>query len=67
MADNIPRVTSEKDYKAFFNAVKSVLDKMTGKKPNTEIDRALTVRDLEKFGVDPVKFLNCSKKNPYPL
>jgi len=67
MAENIPRVTNDRDYQKFFDAVKDIVDTLTGKKKNTDLDRALTVRDLEKLGIDPEKFLNCTKQNPYPL
>jgi len=67
MAKNIPRVTNERDYQNFFDAVKDILETLTGRKRNTQYDRALTVRDLEKFGVDLDAFLNSDKKNPYPI
>jgi hypothetical protein len=65
--DNVPRVTSNGDYQLFFDAVKEVLDTLTGKRRRAQLDRALTVRDLEKLGIDPERFLRCSKKNPYIL
>ena len=67
MKTNVPRVTNGKENQGFFDAVKDILETLTGKKRNTKYDRALTVRDLEKFGVDLDEFLNCDKKNPYPL
>ncbi len=67
MAKNIPRVSHKRDQQSFFNTVKDVVDTLTGTKRNTKYDRALTVRDLEKFGVDLDQFLNCDKQNPYPL
>ncbi len=67
MATNVPRVSNEKDYQKFFDSVKDILDTLTGKKRNTKYTRALTVQDLEKFGVDLDAFLNCDKNNPYPL
>jgi hypothetical protein len=67
MANNIPRVTHERDYQNFFDAVKDIIDTFTGRKRNSEYDRALTVRDLEKLGVDLDQFLNSDKTNPYPI
>lgn len=65
--DNIPRVRGEADYQKFFDTVKDHIDSLTGIKRKAKYDRALTVRDLEKFGVDLDIFLNCDKKNPYQL
>jgi hypothetical protein len=67
MIDNVPKVSSDRDYQRFCDAVKEIIDTLTGKKRNSQLDRALTVRDLEKLGIDPEKFLKCSKQNPYPL
>lgn len=69
---NIPRVTGERDYKKFFDAVKEIVDTLTGKSRSSKYDRALTVRDLEKLTIngnriDLDKFLNSDKQNPYPL
>jgi len=65
MKNNIPKVTNEKDHQRFFDTVKDTLDTLTGKKRNTKYDRALTVRDLEKLGVNLDRFLNCDEQNPY--
>lgn len=65
--DNIPRVRGKADYQNFFNSVKDHIDSLTGVKKKGKYDRALTVRDLEKFGVDLDRFLNCDKQNPYQL
>ena len=67
MAANVPRVITDKDRQRFYAAVKEILDVLTGKKAKAVYDRALTVRDLEKLGIDLDKFLNCDKKNPYEL
>ena len=64
---NIPCVTNEAHQQKFFDNVKDALDVLLGKKIAAPYDRALTVRDLEKFGVDLDKFLASTKKNPYPL
>jgi len=65
MANNVPRVTNEKDYHQFFNAVKDVLDTLTGKKRNAECDRALLVSDLERLGINIDRFLASTKSGPY--
>jgi hypothetical protein len=62
---NIPRVTKESDYQRFFDTVRDALDLMMGKK--NKYDRMLTVRDLEKLGIDIDKFLNSTKQTPYQL
>jgi len=67
MIANIPKVKNDKDYQRFFDATKEVIETLTGKKRNTKYTRALTVRDLEKLGIDLDKFLACDKQNPYPL
>ncbi|HEX9972297.1 MAG TPA: hypothetical protein VGD14_09520 [bacterium] len=67
MSENLPRVTNNRDYQKFFDAAKDIIDTLTGKKKNSDLDRALTVRDLEKLGIDPEVFLRCTKQNPYPL
>jgi len=69
---NIPRVTGERDQKKFFDTVKEILDTLVGKNRNSEHDRALTVKDLERLTIngkriDLDKFLKCDKQNPYPL
>lgn len=64
---SIPRVTHERDYQNFFDAAKEALDILTGRRRRSELKRALLVEDLEKLGIDPEKFLACTKQNPYPL
>ncbi|MDA3807665.1 MAG: hypothetical protein PF440_07115 [Thiomicrorhabdus sp.] len=65
MDNNIPRVMNEVDYQMFFNAVKDVVDTLTGKKRNTKYTRALRVQDMLKLGIDLDRFLNSDKQNPY--
>ena len=62
---NIPRVTQKLHQQKFFDNVKELLDLLTGKKVGAPYDRALTVNDLEKLGVDLDIFLKCNKQNPY--
>jgi len=60
---NIPRVTQQGDQQRFFDRAKEILDIMMGKK--NKYDRVLTVKDLEKLGIDLDRFLNSTKQNPY--
>jgi hypothetical protein len=65
MFSNIPRVSHERDYQNFFDAVKDIIDTFTGRKRNSKYDRALTVRDMEKLGINMDRFLKSDKQNPY--
>lgn len=67
---NIPRATGKQQ--PFFDAVKEVIDTITGKNRKAPYDRALTVRDLERLeingeSIDLDRFLACDKQNPYSL
>ncbi|WP_022667918.1 hypothetical protein [Desulfospira joergensenii] len=68
MTANIPRVSGQ----TFVDAVKDVLDTLTGKKRKAKYDRALTVRDLERLKINgtPIdldRFLKSDKQNPYSI
>jgi len=67
MANNIPKINKNQDPQRFYDVVRDVLTTLTGQNKNAKYDRALTVRDLERLGIDLDKFLNCDKQNPYPL
>jgi hypothetical protein len=62
---NIPQVHSESDHPRFFSTVREALEIFMGKK--NKYDRALTVRDLEKLGINLDQFLKSTKQKPYQI
>ncbi|WP_300456626.1 hypothetical protein [Desulfobacula sp.] len=63
---NIPASTST-DQVAFFTAVKSLLETLSGQGRNTDEQKALRVSDLEKLGINLNQFKNSSSTKPYAV